>query len=432
MKTIALALATLLSGCATAPTYTSRPPQQVIYQAPSPLPQQVVTVYVDPPLYQPPPIRVQWAPPPMRVETVPYQPYPEAVWTGGYWVWQGNWVWAHGRWAAPPQPGYGWVHPYYENRGDSVVFINGFWAAPGVTFVQPPPTLFIGLAAVGNGVIAGPRPIGPQGIFVPPPPGSRIGLIVPAPLGTAPAVVINAPAVINEGMRIHTSNTSINNGTNVNNVSNVNNSVRNNNVTNITNVRNVTNVNNVTIVAPASATASGQPVNATVAPQAHLAAAMAPVVRPMPATPAAAMVPAMSRQPDPMPLRLPSPVASQGQRMTPDYAEARTPPAQQVRNPIPMQPVAPPAEQAVRRDAPRPYMAEQRQIVRPAPAQVPPAATAPVHAQAQAPHAAPQATPAGASLPANNAGAAVKPKQEREHEKKERHGNEDGKQNDRR
>jgi hypothetical protein len=186
----------------------------------------------------------------MLVEFVPLQPYPDAIWIGGYWVWEGNWIWGHGRWAPPPRPGYRWCNPYYEHRGDSVVFVNGFWAAPGVVFERPSPSINIALAVVAVGIVAGPRPIGPEGVFVPPPPGSRYGLIVPAPVGTAPAVVVSAPPVINEGMRIHVNTTIVNN---------------------ITNAANVT---NVTVVAPASATANGQAVNRSVPAQAHLAAAL--------------------------------------------------------------------------------------------------------------------------------------------------------------
>lgn len=271
MKKNSLALAVVsvvLSGCVAAPTYPTRvyvqPPPSVAFQTPAP--QSVVSVFVDPPLYQPPPVRVQWAPPPMLVEVVPFQSYPGAVWTGGYWVWEGNWVWAHGRWSTPPQLGYGWINPYYENRGGSVLFVNGFWAAPGVSFVQPALSLNIGFAPIAVGVIAGIRPIGPDGVFVPAPPGSRLGLIIPAPLGTAPAVVVSAPAVINEGMRVRVSNT-------INNTSTTN--ITNNNTVN----NNSTTINNVTIVAPASATASGQAVNKAVPAQAHLAAALPPLVR---------------------------------------------------------------------------------------------------------------------------------------------------------
>src|SRR5262249_19163854 len=151
---------------------------------------------------EPPPIAVAWAPPPMLVEAPPPMPYVGAVWVGGYWVWEGNWVWAAGRWAPPPRPDYVWVHPYYEHRDGTVVFITGYWAAPGLVLVRPAPTMGIRVGIVGPGVIAGPRPVGPVGVFVPAPPGSRIGLIVPAPIGTPPAVVVSAPPVVSVGMRV--------------------------------------------------------------------------------------------------------------------------------------------------------------------------------------------------------------------------------------
>jgi hypothetical protein len=217
----------MLCGCAVETTRTvyvsDTPAPQYHYVEPAP----VVSVYVEPPLVQPAPIAVSWAPPPMLVETPPPQPFIGAVWTGGYWVWEGNWIWAHGRWAPPPQPGYGWVHPYYEHRNGAVIFINGFWAAPGVSFVAPSASLNISLAIAAPGVIAGPPPIGPQGVFVPPPPGSRIGLIIPAPIGTPPAVVTSAPPVVNVGMRINSNNNinstvNSNNNTVINNTKNIN------------------------------------------------------------------------------------------------------------------------------------------------------------------------------------------------------------------
>lgn len=283
---LSAAAISILSACVVAPP----PPPRVVYvqtQAPvvyqAPAPQSVVSVYIDPPIYQPPPVRVAWAPPAMLVELPPPQPFDGAVWTGGYWVWDGNWIWAHGRWAPPPQIGYAWVHPYYENRGGSVIFVNGFWAAPGVRFIAPSVSLNIAFAAVNVGVIAGPRPIGPDGCFVPPPPGSRFGLIVPAPIGTPPAVVTGAPPVIREGMRINSNNNNVNNSNNTY----VNNNVTNN-VNNIKNVTNVTNVTNLTIVAPPGVTANGQAVNTSVPAQAHLAAMMPPVVKAMAPEPASA------------------------------------------------------------------------------------------------------------------------------------------------
>src|ERR1035437_1129382 len=185
----------------------------------------------------------------MLVDTPPPPPSGDAVWTGGYWVWQGNWVWAHGRWARPPRHGYHWNNPYYEHRGNGVVFVNGYWRAPESTFVAPSPTMNIALAAVALGVIAGQRPDGPSGVFVPPPPGSHRGLIVPAPMGTAPAVVVGVPPIVRGGMHIEI----------------------NNNNTHTSNSPNVTNITNVTVVAPANATATGRAVNVSVPAQANWA-----------------------------------------------------------------------------------------------------------------------------------------------------------------
>jgi hypothetical protein len=252
VKISAMTLALLAAGCVVQPPLVSHATVQPVPVA-SVAP-RVVSVYVDPPLYQPPPIAVAWAPPPMLVERPPSPPFAGAVWTGGYWTWQGNWVWVAGRWATPPEPGYTWVQPYYEHRDGLVVFITGHWSAPGVAFIPPPPGLGLVVSAAVAGVVAGLAPIGPQGVFVPAPPGSRLGLIVPAPVGTPPAVVVSAPPVTNVGMRT------------------------------------------VTVVAPAGAMASGRPFEAAVPASAHLAAALPPVVHaiaPVPdsAKPIAALVP---------------------------------------------------------------------------------------------------------------------------------------------
>lgn len=273
----------------------------------------VVSVYVDPPLYQPPPIAVAWAPPPMLVEKPAPMPFEGAIWTGGYWTWHGNWVWAAGRWAAPPQPGYAWVQPYYEHRDSAVVFIAGHWSAPGIAFVPPPPTLSLTVSAVAVGVVAGPAPIGPQGVFVPAPPGSRLGLIVPAPIGTPPAVVVSAPPVTNVGMRVQ--------NTTINNVSNT--------TTNITNVTNVSNTHTVMVMAPASATASGHAFEAAVPASAHLAAALPPVVRAMAPSPAsmkpvAAFVPAHQAA-APRPAEAVRPASSMPPQVPAPQNQARSP-----------------------------------------------------------------------------------------------------------
>ena len=261
MRIALFSLVLLVGGCV-----IQAPPREVIQPAPvaeeAASPAAVVSVYEEPPLSEPAPIAVGWAPPPMLVEAPPPPPFPYAVWVGGYWVWQGNWVWAHGHWMAPPRAQYVWVHPYYEHRGGAVIFISGYWSAPGVVFVPPRPELVLAVEPAAVGVIPGPRPIGPEGCFVPAPPGSRRGIIIPAPVGTAPAVVTSAPPVVAVGMRVTTNVTSI----------------HNTNVTNIHNT-NVTNITNVTIVAPPAATANGRAFSSSVPAAPHLAAARPALVQ---------------------------------------------------------------------------------------------------------------------------------------------------------
>lgn len=237
----------------------------------------VVSVYIEPPVEQPPPVLVPVAPPPMLVEVPPPAPFPLAVWTGGYWAWHGGWIWSAGRWLTPPQPHYVWVQPYYEHRSDAVVFVGAHWAPPNVVFVPPPATLQLTVSAVIGSFGGGPAPVGPQGVFVPPPPGSRWGLIVPAPVGTPPAVVSSAPPIVQVGMRVESRASNVHNlyETNSHNSTVIGRRVTNN----ITNVNNITNIRNVTIVAPAGSTADGHAFQALVPASAHLAAARPAFVR---------------------------------------------------------------------------------------------------------------------------------------------------------
>lgn len=235
----------------------------------------VVSLFIDPPMQEPEPVAVAWAPPPMLVEELPPQPDPYAVWTGGYWTWQGDWVWCAGRWMDPPRREYVWVQPYYEHRDERVIFIPGYWSSPDVEFIAPPVERPIAWAYVNEGVVIGPRPEGPVGIFIPPPPGSRPGLIIPAPIGTPPAVVISAPPVMAVGMRV-TGAVAID----------ARHTINDNRATNYS-VAHVRSIANVTVEAPAGATASGRAFQAQVPHQAHLAAAMHPQVAaraPVPAT----------------------------------------------------------------------------------------------------------------------------------------------------
>jgi len=140
-------LYTTLVGCTV--REIAPPPPPVVYQPQPqyasppvpvmPMPPTIVRVYVDPPMIQPQPVLVDWAPPPRLAENPSPMPYYGAVWIGGYWIWQGTWVWASGRWAAPPSPRHTWVQPYYEHRQGKMLFIPGFWAPPGAAFAPPPP-----------------------------------------------------------------------------------------------------------------------------------------------------------------------------------------------------------------------------------------------------------------------------------------------------
>ena len=130
---------------------------------------------------QPAPVAIPWAPPPMLWDPPPARPYYDVVWVGGHWTWwNGEWVWARGHWARPPTAGWVYSEPYYEYRGDAVVFVAGFWRPVTRVFVPPPPTVYVPLVQVRVVHVGYARPIGPHGVFVPPPPGSQPGVIVPA------------------------------------------------------------------------------------------------------------------------------------------------------------------------------------------------------------------------------------------------------------
>jgi hypothetical protein len=376
----------------------SPPPQAAFPAPPPPTPETVVSVYIEPSIGQPAAIACPWAPPPMLVEAPPPRPYEGTYWTGGYWVWQGTWVWAHGRWAAPPRPNYGWRQPYYENRGGVVIFIGGHWADPGVVFVPPPATMRFTLELASPGVIPGPRPMGPSGIFIPPPPGSRMGIIIPAPLGTAPAVVTGAPPVVNVGMHI-TNN--INSAT-VSNTTNI--------INNHTTV--INNITNVTIVAPATATASGRAVNTTVPAQAPIAAAMPSVIKaPAPIPASEKPIPAFVHGQRPAALPQPQavhPVAAATQAQAPaalPRAATPTPPS-----PVhPAPPLAVPAPQAKPVQAPPSQVHAAPPPPPPAPAARPAAKPAPVGARPRKHEQKPKGTnPPGSQQPLP-AKVAVKP-----------------------
>jgi hypothetical protein len=75
-------------------------------------------VYVPSP--PPPGVDVTVIPPVAQAETIPPAPAPTYIWMGGYWSWNGTWIWVPGRWVLPPRPGVVWEPGVW-------VRINGGW-----------------------------------------------------------------------------------------------------------------------------------------------------------------------------------------------------------------------------------------------------------------------------------------------------------------
>lgn len=70
---------------------------------------------------------VEGAPPAPRVEMIPVAPGPDHFWVGGYWRWNGAWVWVGGRWVARPWYGAVWVGGHWARHGRGYVWVDGHW-----------------------------------------------------------------------------------------------------------------------------------------------------------------------------------------------------------------------------------------------------------------------------------------------------------------
>jgi hypothetical protein len=69
------------------------------------------------------------APPAVRSETPTVQPAAVAVWTAGYWAWDGRgYLWITGAWRIPPRRGGEWIAPSWRRRGGGSVFVPGGWS----------------------------------------------------------------------------------------------------------------------------------------------------------------------------------------------------------------------------------------------------------------------------------------------------------------
>jgi hypothetical protein len=68
-------------------------------------------------------------PPRPREEARAAAPAPEAVWTSGYWQWDGAaYVWVEGAWRIPPTPQQTWVAPSWRAAQSGAVFVPGGWS----------------------------------------------------------------------------------------------------------------------------------------------------------------------------------------------------------------------------------------------------------------------------------------------------------------
>ncbi|HET9035244.1 MAG TPA: hypothetical protein VFN45_03540 [Myxococcaceae bacterium] len=315
-------------------------PPPPVYAPPPPPPAAPVvaqdpeweSVSIEPAFDQPAPVAIPWAPPPMLWDPPPPRPWFDAVWVGGHWTWwNGEWVWARGYWARAPRAGWVYAEPYYEYRGNVVVFVAGFWRPVTRVFIPPPPTVYIPVVQVRVVHVGYARPNGPHGVFVPPPPGSQPGVIVPCPVGTSPAVVLSAPPVVRPGMV----------------------------------VRPVSRAGVVEVVAPAGVTREGRPVSAQAPVVAHDAASVHPVVV-APAPPIRnpgrrvnEPVPFPSQNPpatvggEPVTRPVPAPSSAPGQSGTSTVTVRPVPPPPNSLPPV--QPVLRPESMGGERGNPRPW-----------------------------------------------------------------------------
>ncbi len=67
--------------------------------------------------------------PSMPSEIIPNRPSADAVWVGGYWIYNSNdrYEWAPGRWEIPPPRCRSFVPPHWARQGNGYVYMHGYW-----------------------------------------------------------------------------------------------------------------------------------------------------------------------------------------------------------------------------------------------------------------------------------------------------------------
>ncbi|MBV8198006.1 MAG: YXWGXW repeat-containing protein [Candidatus Eremiobacteraeota bacterium] len=91
-------------------------------------------------------------PPALPVYTVPPAPYPNYMWTPGYWAWgPAGYYWVPGTWVAPPSVGLYWTPGYWGYSGGGYGWNAGYWG-PTVGFYGG---VNYGFGYYGSGFVGG-------------------------------------------------------------------------------------------------------------------------------------------------------------------------------------------------------------------------------------------------------------------------------------
>src|ERR1043166_1230584 len=73
-------------------------------------------------------VSVGFAPPPLVVYEPPPVPFAGAIWTPGYWAWNGfTYYWVPGYWVRPPSVGLYWTPPWWGFDNGVYLFHEGYW-----------------------------------------------------------------------------------------------------------------------------------------------------------------------------------------------------------------------------------------------------------------------------------------------------------------
>ncbi len=73
-------------------------------------------------------ISVGFGPPPIPYYVQPPDPFPNYIWSPGYWAYDNGYYWVPGTWVPAPSYGLLWTPGYWGSNGAVFVFYPGYWA----------------------------------------------------------------------------------------------------------------------------------------------------------------------------------------------------------------------------------------------------------------------------------------------------------------